>query len=84
MQPFLAQAEQEKLDYEAKKKMYEEGSSGHFGSFNFSILPGSPMDGASIPRAFKAAVAPVKAEPAPSEGEGFMIEDGLLGRPFRA
>ncbi|KAF5322788.1 hypothetical protein D9619_000607 [Psilocybe cf. subviscida] len=50
-QPFLAQAEQEKMEYEAARRVYEEGTasgsnggtSGSFGtSINFSILPGSP------------------------------------------
>jgi hypothetical protein len=50
-QPFLAQAEQEKMEYEAARRVYEDGTasgtnggtSGSFGtSINFSILPGSP------------------------------------------
>jgi hypothetical protein len=50
-QPFLAQAEPEKMEYEAARRVYEEGTasgstggtSGSFGtSINFSILPGSP------------------------------------------
>ena len=38
-QPFLAQAEQEKLEYEAARKLYEEGTTGYSNSINFSILP---------------------------------------------
>jgi len=42
-QPFLAQAEQEKMEYEAARRIYEDGSSGYGSSnINFSILPGSP------------------------------------------
>ncbi|KAF7352495.1 hypothetical protein MVEN_01214400 [Mycena venus] len=47
--PFLAQAEQEKMEYEAARRVYEDGASGgtssgypSTNSFNFSILPGSP------------------------------------------
>ncbi|KIK04711.1 hypothetical protein K443DRAFT_675725 [Laccaria amethystina LaAM-08-1] len=41
-QPFLAQAEQEKMEYEAARRLYEEGTTGFNSSINFSILPGSP------------------------------------------
>ncbi|KAG6832154.1 hypothetical protein H0H92_004885 [Tricholoma furcatifolium] len=42
-QPFLAQAEQEKMEYEAARRIYEEGSPGYASSnINFSILPSSP------------------------------------------
>jgi hypothetical protein len=42
-QPFLAQAEQEKMEYEAARRIYEEGASSYSSSnINFSILPGSP------------------------------------------
>ncbi|GLB34058.1 putative high mobility group protein [Lyophyllum shimeji] len=42
-QPFLAQAEQEKMEYEAARRIYEEGSPSYGSSnINFSILPGSP------------------------------------------
>ncbi|KAG5654605.1 hypothetical protein H0H81_011580 [Sphagnurus paluster] len=43
-QPFLAQAEQEKMEYEAARRIYEEGSPTSYGSsnINFSIHPGSP------------------------------------------
>lgn len=42
-QPFLAQAEQEKMEYEAARRIYEEGTGGYgSSSINFSILPGSP------------------------------------------
>jgi hypothetical protein len=38
----LAQAEQEKMEYEAARRLYEEGTTGFNSSINFSILPGSP------------------------------------------
>ncbi|KAF9464861.1 hypothetical protein BDZ94DRAFT_1281765 [Collybia nuda] len=42
-QPFLAQAEQEKMEYEAARRIYEEGAASYGSSnINFSILPGSP------------------------------------------
>ena len=51
-QPFLAQAEQEKLEYESARKLYEEGSTGYgSSSINFSILPGGPINLMPIPRA---------------------------------
>ncbi|KAK2466040.1 hypothetical protein APHAL10511_001682 [Amanita phalloides] len=40
-QPFLAQAEQEKMEYESARKLYEDGTTGPISSINFSIL-GSP------------------------------------------
>ena len=43
LQPFLAQAEQEKMEYEAARRIYEEGSASYGSSnINFSILPKSP------------------------------------------
>jgi hypothetical protein len=43
-QPFLAQAEQEKLEYESARKLYEEGTTGYGGtSISFSVLPESPF-----------------------------------------
>ncbi|KAJ7087408.1 putative HMG1 protein [Mycena crocata] len=62
--PFLAQAEQEKMEYEAARRMYEDGSVGYGSSINFSILPGSP--------AFPA----IKIE-SESESEGFATDDSL-------
>ena len=69
-QPFLAQAEQEKLEYEAARKMYEEGSTGYgSSSINFSILPGGPINLMPIPR---ASQRPIKQElSSESESEGF-------------
>ena len=73
-QPFLAQAEQEKLEYEAARRLYEEGTTGlGIGtSINFSILPGSPSE--SPFRALRA----IKSESFSSESEsdGMGLEDG--------
>jgi len=66
--PFLAQAEQEKMEYEAARRMYEDGSVPYGSSINFSILPGSP-----------AFPATVKME-SESESEGFVTDDGLRYR----
>ncbi|KAF8272118.1 hypothetical protein EI94DRAFT_1865433 [Lactarius quietus] len=41
--PFLAQAEQEKLEYESARKLYEEGTTGYCTSISFSVLPESPF-----------------------------------------
>jgi len=62
-QPFLAQAEQEKMEYEAARRLYEEGTAGYGTSINFSILPGSP------------AFPSLKVE-SESESEGFNTDDG--------
>ncbi len=43
LQPYLAQAEHEKMEYEAARRLYEEGTTGFGTSINFSILPGSPL-----------------------------------------
>jgi len=65
LQPFLAQAEQEKMEYEAARRVYEEGSNPGFSSnINFSILPGSPH------------FSVVKTESSESESEGFVTDDG--------
>ncbi|KAJ7741041.1 HMG-box [Mycena metata] len=66
--PFLAQAEQEKMEYEAARRMYEDGSVPYGSSINFSILPGSP--------AFHTTVK-MESE---SESEGFVTDDGLRYR----
>ncbi|KAG8218535.1 hypothetical protein J3R82DRAFT_4174 [Butyriboletus roseoflavus] len=73
--PFLAQAEQEKLEYEAARRLYEEGTTG-FGtgtSINFSILPGSPSE--SPFRALRT----IKTESFSSESEsdGVGPDDGV-------
>ncbi|KAH7887528.1 GRIM-19 protein-domain-containing protein [Phlebopus sp. FC_14] len=61
--PFLAQAEQEKLDYEAARRLYEEGTTGLGTNINFSILPGSPTESP-----FRA-LRNLKSEPFSSESE---------------
>ncbi|KAH9482531.1 HMG1/2-like protein [Psilocybe cubensis] len=69
-QPFLAQAEQEKMEYEAARRLYEEGTTGFGSSINFSILPGSPH-------------FPVVKMESESESEGFTTDDGSE-RPIRS
>ncbi|CAA7260084.1 unnamed protein product [Cyclocybe aegerita] len=63
-QPFLAQAEQEKMEYEAARRLYEEGTTGFGSSINFSILPGSPH-------------FPIIKMESESESEGFTTDDGF-------
>ncbi|KAJ3826427.1 putative HMG1 protein [Lentinula raphanica] len=41
--PFLAQAEQEKMEYESARRLYEEGTTGYGTNISFSILAGSPI-----------------------------------------
>ncbi|KAG1752536.1 uncharacterized protein EDB91DRAFT_1243295 [Suillus paluster] len=71
--PFLAQAEQEKLEYEAARRMYEEGTTDFGTSINFSILPGGPAE--SPFRALRA----IKTEPFSSESEsdGVAADDSV-------
>ena len=69
-QPFLAQAEQEKMEYESARRLYEEGTTGFGSSINFSILPGSPH-------------FPIVKTESESESEGFMTDDGSE-RPGRS
>ncbi|KAH8094854.1 hypothetical protein BXZ70DRAFT_896356 [Cristinia sonorae] len=71
--PFLAQAEQEKLEYEAARKLYEEGTTGFTSSINFSILPGSPINAIAFP----SSARKVKQEPLSSESES---DDQSTGR----
>lgn len=72
--PFLAQAEQEKLEYEAARRLYEEGTTDVGTSINFSILPGSPS-GESPFRALRA----IKTESfsSESESEGVATDDNF-------
>jgi hypothetical protein len=71
--PFLAQAEQEKMEYEAARRLYEDGSAGSAAyassSFNFSILPGSP--------AFPAIKIESESE---SDGDGIFIHQHTPSR----
>ena len=75
-QPFLAQAEQEKLEYESARKLYEEGTTGSPSSINFSILPNNPINSIAFPSS--SFLRPVKQEAASSESEG--EDDGDLTR----
>ena len=51
--PFLARAEQEKLDYEAARRLYEEGTPAFGTNINFSILPSQSTDSFSTIRPIK-------------------------------
>ncbi|KAG1725957.1 hypothetical protein EDD22DRAFT_1018707 [Suillus occidentalis] len=72
--PFLVQAEQEKLEYGAARRLYEEGTTDVGTSINFSILPGSPS-GEYPFRALRA----IKMESfsSESESEGVATDDSL-------
>jgi hypothetical protein len=52
------------MEYEAARKLYEEGTTGPISSINFSILPSSP------------ALFPMKME-FESDSEDFSTDDGL-------
>ena len=67
-QPFLAQAEQEKLEYEAARKLYEDGTTGSPSSINFSILPNNPINSIAFPSS--SFFSTVKQETPGSESEG--------------
>ncbi|KIK66707.1 hypothetical protein GYMLUDRAFT_157041 [Collybiopsis luxurians FD-317 M1] len=62
--PFLAQAEQEKMEYENARRLYEEGTTGYGTSISFGTLPGSPL------------FQPVKLEPE-NESESSSAADGF-------
>ncbi|KAI0082372.1 hypothetical protein K474DRAFT_1585548 [Panus rudis PR-1116 ss-1] len=84
--PFLAQAEQEKLEYEAARKVYEEGASGLSpNTINFSILPGSPINAIIFPSSGSSVLRSVKQEALSSESESddFMTDDGAEQKPAR-
>ncbi|KAG2369705.1 hypothetical protein BDR07DRAFT_1388157 [Suillus spraguei] len=72
--PFLAQAEQEKLEYEAARRLYEEGTTDLGTSINFSILPSSPS-GESPFRALRATKT--ESLSSESESDGIVTDDGL-------
>ncbi|KIP12760.1 hypothetical protein PHLGIDRAFT_81249 [Phlebiopsis gigantea 11061_1 CR5-6] len=74
--PFLAQAEQEKLEYESARKLYEDGTVGSSSSINFSILPNNPINSIAFPSS--SFFRPVKQEAPSSESEG--EEDADLTR----
>ncbi|THH16420.1 hypothetical protein EW146_g4232 [Bondarzewia mesenterica] len=72
--PFLAQAEQEKLEYESARKMYEDGTTGYGTSISFSVLPGNPFQTATIPLGSSRS-AKAEASSSESESEGSMADD---------
>ncbi|KAF7800138.1 hypothetical protein EIP86_011383 [Pleurotus ostreatoroseus] len=65
--PFLAQAEQEKLEYEAARKLYEEGTTGYSSSINFSVLSGT-INSIAFPSS-STFLRPLKQEAQNSESE---------------
>ncbi|KAI0268130.1 hypothetical protein BC834DRAFT_923240 [Gloeopeniophorella convolvens] len=71
--PFLAQAEQEKLEYESARKLYEEGTTGYGTSISFSVLPESPFHStAAVPiRPLRPVKRGSVAVGSGSEGDGF-------------
>lgn len=65
--PFLAQAEQDKLDYEAARKLYENGSVAYESSIDFGTTP-----------FMTATLGPthrVKSESSESDSDGCMTDD---------
>ncbi|KAJ3526239.1 hypothetical protein NM688_g8283 [Phlebia brevispora] len=65
--PFWAQAEQEKLEYEAARKLYEEGTTGYSSSINFSTMSGTINS--IVLSASSCLLRPLKQEPQNSESE---------------
>lgn len=72
MQPFLAQAEKEKLDYEAARRIYEEGAPGFETTISFNVPAGKSIPpfflGRSHTREFSS-----ESEP---DSEGFVTDEG--------
>ena len=79
LQPFLAQAEQEKLEYEAARKLYEEGTTGYSSSINFSILPGNPINSIAFPSG--SFLRPIVKQEAPSSESESDMDDSIDRRP---
>ena len=52
------------MEYEAARRLYEDGTTGFSSSINFSILPGSPH-------------FPIIKTESESESEGFTTDDGF-------
>ena len=73
-QPFLAQAEQEKLDYEAARRLYEEGTTGFASSINFSILPGANGESSAFRSSPLIHADPLTSE---SDSEGCITDEGV-------
>lgn len=82
--PFLAQAEQEKLEYEAARKLYEEGTTGHPSSINFSILPGSPINSIAFPSGSFLRTVKQEAPSSESESEELPAELDTTRRRVRS
>ncbi|KAH9977657.1 hypothetical protein BGW80DRAFT_1249388 [Lactifluus volemus] len=70
--PFLAQAEQEKLEYESARKLYEEGTTGYGTSISFSVLPESPFH----------STAAVPIRPLRPIKKGVVVGSGVDGGAF--
>lgn len=78
-QPFLAQAEQDKLDYEAARKLYENGSIAYESSIDFGTSPFVSCLGTSSSLSPEqtglhlghVSFSHVKPESSGGEGEGF-------------
>ena len=79
LQPFLAQAEQDKLDYEAARKLYENGSIAYESSIDFGTSPFVSCLGTGLSLSPErkvlqlGALSPFhgKLENSSGEGEGF-------------
>lgn len=59
------------MEYEAARKLYEEGTVGFTSSINFSILPGGPINAIAFP----SSARKVKQEPLSSESESDEVVD---------
>jgi hypothetical protein len=79
-QPFLAQAEQEKLEYEAARKLYEEGTTGSPSSINFSILPNNPISSIVFPSSSFLHLVKQEAQGSESESDGMVAEGDTARR----
>lgn len=82
-QPFLAQAEKEKLEYEAARRMYEDGSVGFESTISFNVPQTSGQEGATFVISTPAAEHTSDCEP---DSEGFVTDEERHDRehPFRA
>ena len=80
----MAQAEQEKLEYEAARKLYEEGTTGSPSSINFSILPNNPISSIPFPSASFLRAVKQEAPSSESESEDATVDSDVARRRVRS
>ena len=76
LQPFLAQAEKEKLAYEAARRLYEEGTVGIESTINFNINTDSDFSSGGAATTFVIArPASEQSSDSDADSEGFVTDE---------